>query len=114
MEAVEGEIHHVAELQDLEEGLEDRERVTVLVGDVVEPGDVVEGVRDLREVLLLEDSGEGLLVKEQRVPEILLLAVEVADAVPDTGEIPRGAGVPAQLLARLRQRIAVSTSPILT
>ena len=100
MEAVEGEIHHIAELQDLEEILEDCERVTVLVGDVVKPGDVVEGVRDLREVLLLENSCERLAVKEKRTPEVLLLAVKVADAVPDTGEIPRGAGVPAQLLAR--------------
>ena len=44
MEAVERKINHVAELQDLKERLEDGERVAVLVGDVVEPGDVVEGV----------------------------------------------------------------------
>ena len=35
------------------------------------------------------------------MPEILLLAVEVADAVPDSCEVARGAGVAAQLLALL-------------
>ena len=101
VEAVEGEVHHVAQLQDLKKVLQNRKCITVLVGDVIEPGDVVEGVRDLREVLLLKDSGQGLPVKEQRVPEILLLAVEVAYSVPDAGQITRGAGVPAQLLAHL-------------
>ena len=35
------------------------------------------------------------------MPEILLLAVEVADAVQDTGKVPRGAGAAAELLAPL-------------
>ena len=65
VEAVEGEVHHVAQLQDLKKVLQNRKCITVLVGDVIEPGDVVEGVRDLREVLLLENGSKGLLVKEQ-------------------------------------------------